>query len=188
MKICGRPAVHFSILPRSTGVSGELGTFSRAIVVEAPGYTERRALHSAFSFVAHLAAVMAIVWFWPLAFPQKPFVFAMGREFFTLPLFLPASKPSSRNLPFAPNAFRESVPVDETRRPGQSLLPGPCRCAAARRNPAIGPLQITAGSWRRAREHPERGIAPRRSCPRFHWIFRRMHRFFASGGEISRRD
>ena len=40
--------------PRSTDVAGDLGTFSRAIVVEAPGYVERRAVHSALSFVVHL--------------------------------------------------------------------------------------------------------------------------------------
>jgi protein TonB len=94
----------FFHFPRSTDVAGDLGTFSRAIVVEAPGYLEQRAVHSALSFVVHLAAVLAIVWFGPLAFPQRPFVFAMNRQFVTLPLPLPpiVARP---NLSFAPRGL-----------------------------------------------------------------------------------
>jgi hypothetical protein len=71
--------------------------------VEAPGYTERRALHSVLSFAAHLAALMAIVWFWPIAFPQRPYVFAMSRVVVTLPLSLPITSPRAA-LSFGPAA------------------------------------------------------------------------------------
>ena len=89
--------------------SSDLGAFSRAIVVEAPGYTERRALHSVLSFAAHLAALMAIVWFWPIAFPQRPYVFAMSRVMVTLPLSSPVFSPRAA-LSFGPAASGNAFP------------------------------------------------------------------------------
>jgi TonB family protein len=109
----------FELPQTQTTVAGDLGTFSRAIVVEAPGYTGRRAIHSMFSFVAHLAVVMAIVWFGPLAFPQRPYLFAMNRQFVTFPLS-GASAAGRAALPFAPavsgNPFRLMSLVAPVRR------------------------------------------------------------------------
>jgi hypothetical protein len=127
----------------ATGVSEELGTFSRAIVVESRGYTERRALYAAFSFVAHSAIIMAAWWFWPLAAPQKPFLFAMGKEFFSVPIFLPA-RSLHPNLPFAPNAFTNPFLAMKLAAPVRSR---------ARLVPAVppeeilqtAPLQVTGG-------------------------------------------
>ncbi len=90
-------------------MQSDLGTFSRAIEVEAPGYAERRAAHSVLSFTIHLLAVMALVWFWPLAFPQRKFVFAMSRQFVSLPIFsaaTPAHAAVSFGLAPAENVFR----------------------------------------------------------------------------------
>src|SRR5271165_2015685 len=101
-------AAQFFAPSSSAGVSGDLGTFSRAIVVEAPGYAQRRAVHSAFSFVVHVIAVLAVLWFWPLAFPPRPYVLAMDRQFVTLPFSLPASlvRASFSSAPeWAPNPF-----------------------------------------------------------------------------------
>ncbi len=95
--VAGLPCVSSPTGPASS----DLGTFSRAIVVEAPGYTERRALHSVLSVAAHLAALMAIVWFWPVAFLQRPYVFAMSRVVVTLPLSLPVTSPRAA-LSFGP--------------------------------------------------------------------------------------
>jgi len=99
-----QPLADLPCVSSPTGpASSDLGTFSRAIVVEAPGYTERRALHSVLSFAAHLAALMAIVWFWPIAFPQRPYVFAMSRVMVTLPLSSPVLSPRAA-LSLAPAA------------------------------------------------------------------------------------
>jgi hypothetical protein len=99
-----KPAVDLPcVLSPTDPAPSDLGTFSRAIVVEAPGYTERRALHSVLSFAAHLAALMAIVWFWPIAFPQRPYVFAMSRVMVTLPLSSPVLSPRAA-LSLAPAA------------------------------------------------------------------------------------
>ena len=137
------PASQFFHLPRTTDVAGDLGTFSRAIVVEAPGYVERRAVHSALSFVVHLAAVLAIVWFWPLAFPQRPFVFAMNRQFVTLPLSLPASA-ARPTLSFEPKglanpflSMKLAAPVTKFARP--IAVPPPEEILRS------SPPQITAG-------------------------------------------
>jgi len=116
--------------PRPAGLfSGGLGTFSRAIVVEAPGYAERRAVHSFLSFIVHGATILAIVWFWPLAFPQRPYVFAMSRQFVTLPLTLPAS-PALTNISFARKSLANpflsmklSAPVREFAKPIAAIPP-----------------------------------------------------------------
>jgi hypothetical protein len=98
------PCANFSTI---ASVSADFGVFSRAIVVEAPGYTERRALHSACSVAAHVLAVLAIIWFWPLAFPEKPILYAMSRQFVALPLSLSASaaRPSPTLAPRLANPF-----------------------------------------------------------------------------------
>jgi TonB family protein len=43
------------------------------------------------SLAVHVAIILAIVWFLPLAFPQKPYVFVMSRQFATLSLAAPQS-------------------------------------------------------------------------------------------------
>jgi len=117
----------------TTVVSGDLGTFSRAIVVEAPGYVLGRAVHSAFSFAAHFAAVIAIVWFWPLTFPQKPFLFAMSQQFVTVPFAPPARSPRAK-FSFSSRSFAD---------PFLSLkLAGPVRKFAKPRPTLAAPEEI----------------------------------------------
>jgi len=104
---------------------------------------ERRAVHSALSFVVHFVAVLAIVWFWPLAFPQKPFVFAMNRQFVSLPLSLPASaaRPSisfaAKGLANPFLSMKLTAPVMKFDRPTAVLPPEEILRSA--------PPQITAG-------------------------------------------
>lgn len=138
----------------TTVVSGDLGTFSRAIVVEAPGYVLGRAVHSAFSFAAHFAAVIAIVWFWPLTFPQKPFLFAMSQQFVTVPFAPPARSPRAK-FSFSSRSFADPL-IAEAGWAGQEICQAQAYSGGTRRNP---PLVAAAG-------HRGMGCRPRRYCER----------------------
>jgi TonB family protein len=115
-------------VPRATAVP-DLGTFARAIVVEAPGYAERRAVHSIFSFLAHVAMILAFFWFWPLAFPRQPYVFAMNPQFLAVPLSAPATF-ARTNFSFARSglsnpflAMKLQAPVPRFDRPAAAAPP-----------------------------------------------------------------
>jgi protein TonB len=137
-------ATQFFDFSATTALAGNLGTFSRAIVVEAPGYAERRAVHSAFSLAVHLLAVIAFLWFWPLAFPQKPFLFAMSRQFITLPLSPPESSTRS-NFSLAPKGLADpfssiklTTPIRKFAKP-ITAVPPPAEILRS------SPLQVAGG-------------------------------------------